>query len=144
MDGQSGINEDVRRFLDSHQVGRLGTADPQGHPYVVPICYAVGSRSIYSVVDDKPKNIQHAQLKRIKNILSNPNVCLTVDTYSDDWSKLGYMMIRGHAEILTSGPEHREAADLLRRRYVQYRDMNMEGRSIVAIRPVRIVKWGRA
>lgn len=139
----STIEADVRRFLESHRVGRLGTADVEGRPHVVPICYAVGQSRIYSVIDDKPKRVARSRLKRITNILSNPHVCLTVDTYSDDWRELGFVMVHGRASIIYSGPEHEEALELLRQRYDQYRDMDIEGRPVVCIEPERIVKWGR-
>ncbi|MCH9037574.1 MAG: pyridoxamine 5'-phosphate oxidase family protein, partial [Chloroflexi bacterium] len=96
----SAIEADVRRFLESHRVGRLGTADVKGRPHVVPICYAVGQSRIYSVIDDKPKRVARSRLKRIRNILSNPHVCLTVDTYSDDWRELGFVMVHGRASII--------------------------------------------
>ena len=99
--------------------------------------------SVYSVIDEKPKDVSRRELKRIRNIRVNPRVCLTVDTYSDDWSRLAYVMIRGEATIVASGPEHDDAASLLRLRYPQYRDLDFTGRSVVVIAPSRVVVWGR-
>ncbi|MFQ5933566.1 MAG: TIGR03668 family PPOX class F420-dependent oxidoreductase, partial [Dehalococcoidia bacterium] len=96
-----------------------------------------------SVIDDKPKTAERGRLKRIRNILSNPNVCLTVDEYSDDWSKLGFVMVQGVASVIYSGSEHDAAAALLRQRYVQYQDMDMTGRPMLCIQPEHIVTWGR-
>ncbi|MFQ5873627.1 MAG: TIGR03668 family PPOX class F420-dependent oxidoreductase [Dehalococcoidia bacterium] len=137
------IETAAREFLESHRVGRLGTADASGRPHVVPICYALGDRCIYSVIDDKPKTTAPTRLKRIRNILSNPHVCLTVDEYSDDWSKLGFVMVQGVASLIYSGQEHEAATALLRKRYAQYRDMDMTGRPILSIEPQKIVKWGK-
>ncbi len=137
------IEIDVREFLEAHRVGRLGTADASGRPHVVPVCYAVTDRRIYSVIDDKPKTTAPSRLKRIRNILTNPHVCLTVDEYSDDWSELGFVMVQGVATVTYEGQEHEAAAALLRKRYAQYREMDMTGRPILSIEPKKIVKWGK-
>lgn len=133
----------VTAFLESHFVGRLATVDEESRPYVVPVCYATGTNRIFSVIDDKPKDVLRRELKRIRNIRSNPCVALTVDTYSDDWSRLAYVMVRGVASIVTSGEEHEAAISLLQARYRQYREMEFEGRAIIVIEPRRVVAWGR-
>ena len=133
----------VAAFLDSHYVGRLATVDERGRPYVVPVCYAAGVDRIFSVIDEKPKDVSRRELKRIRNIRTNPWVCLTVDTYSEDWSELGYLMVRGTASIVTSGEEHEAAIPLLRARYRQYRELDFEGRAVIVIEPQRVVVWGR-
>ena len=45
----------VKAFITAHRVGRLATADGQGTPHVVPICYAYDGHVIYSAIDLKPK-----------------------------------------------------------------------------------------
>ncbi|MEE9199699.1 MAG: TIGR03668 family PPOX class F420-dependent oxidoreductase [Dehalococcoidia bacterium] len=137
------IEARIRGFLEAHRVGRLGTADPQGRPHVVPVCYAVGRRRVYSVIDDKPKRVAPGRLKRLRNIVANPHVCLTIDEYSDDWSELGFVMVQGVASVVYSGKEHEEAISLLRRRYAQYRNMDMRARPILSIEPRKIVTWGK-
>ena len=133
----------VAAFLEAHSVGHLSTVDEGGQPYVVPVCYAASQDRIFSVIDEKPKDVSRRELKRIRNIRSNPQVCLTVDTYSDDWSRLGFVMVRGEAAIVTSGPEHEAAIPLLCARYEQYRDLEFEERAVVVIKPHRVVTWGR-
>lgn len=143
MQDKATIEGDVRKFLEHHRVGRLGTSDADGRPYVVPICYAAAEERVYSVIDDKPKRVARNQLKRIRNILSNPHVCLTVDKYSDNWNELGFVMVHGVASIIYSGGEHETAASLLRQRYVQYQEMDMTDRPILSITPTRISRWGK-
>ena len=137
------MKESVLKFLEGHKVGRLGTADASGKPHVVPICYAATESRVYSVIDEKPKSVAQDKLKRIRNIRANPQVCLTVDEYSDDWSQLGFVMVHGVASIIYSGSEHESAAELLRNRYRQYVGMDMTNRPILTITPERIVTWGR-
>ena len=130
-------------FLDSHFVGRMATVDEEGQPYVVPVCYAAGTDRVFSVIDEKPKDVSRRELKRIRNIRTNPWVCLTVDTYSEDWSELGYVMVRGRASIVTSGGDQEAAVPLLQARYRQYRELDFEGREVIVIEPRRVVVWGR-
>lgn len=137
------FEERVAAFLESHFVGRLATVDEEGQPYVVPVCYAASAERIFSVIDEKPKDVSRRELKRIRNIRTNPWVCLTVDTYSEDWSELGYVMVRGKASIVASGEEHEASIPLLRARYRQYRELDFEERAVIVIEPRRVVVWGR-
>jgi hypothetical protein len=70
-------------------------------------------------------------------------VALVADRYDDrDWSRLGWAMVRGRAEVLERGPEHDAAQDLLRRRYPQLREMALADLPVIAIRIDRAVSWG--
>ena len=129
-------------FLDGRRVGRLATADGAGRPHVVPACFALGALGVYITVDEKPKRKTGQPLKRIRNILENPSVALVVDRYDEDWSRLGWVMVRGSAEILENGDEHDRAQALLRDRYPQYRQMALEDLPVIAVRAERVTSWG--
>jgi len=131
-----------RHFLDAGRVGHLATADARGVPHVVPVCYAVTETTAYITVDEKPKRGIPARMKRLRNIAENPAVALVVDRYDEDWSRLGWVMLRGVAEILTDGAEHASAQALLRTRYPQYRAMILENLPVIVIRIVRVSHWG--
>ena len=135
------LSENQRRFLDKNRVGRLATADRGGAPHVIPVCYAVVGDTLYVTIDEKPKR-RDVPLKRVRNILENPQVAFVVDYYDEDWRRLGWVMLRGAAEILESGPEHDRAQELLRARYPQYRAMNLAGLPVIALRIVRATGWG--
>jgi PPOX class probable F420-dependent enzyme len=135
------LSEDERRFLDSRRVGHLATADAGALPHVVPVCYAVAENAIYITIDEKPKG-DPRRLKRLRNILDNPNAAFVADRYDDDWSRLGWVMLRGAAAILADGPEHGQAQELLRARYPQYRPMALDALPVIAIRIERVTSWG--
>jgi len=135
------LTDQQRRFLEAGRVARLATADAAGRPHVVPICYAVIGESVYFTVDEKPKRT--SRLKRLSNLRENPYAALVVDRYDEDWSQLGWVMVRGRAEILTSGPEHDAAQGALRTRYPQLAGMRIEALPVVAIRIERASAWGR-
>ena len=135
------------REVDRYRVARLATADARGKPLVVPVCFVCGKDSIYSALDEKPKRVTASRLRRVRNILSNPQVCLLVDHYEEDWSRLAYILIEGTAKILTEktegteGTERAEALRLLREKYPQYRAMRLEGRPVIKISPQRLITW---
>jgi PPOX class probable F420-dependent enzyme len=108
---------------------------------VIPVCYAVADNTLYITVDEKPKR-QDIPLKRVRNILENPKATFVVDRYDEDWRRLGWVMLRGAAEILDDGPEHDRAQALLTARYPQYRGMNLAGLPVIAVRIARATSWG--
>ncbi len=129
------------KFLIKARVGHLASATKNGKPLVVPICFAYRNRTIYSAVDQKPKRIGPHALRRVLNIIENPNVCLLVDDYEEDWSKLKYVLVQGTATLLNRGEEHRTALLLLRRKYRQYHYMKLENRPIIKIKSLRTIAW---
>ncbi len=137
------LDETTQKFIREHRVARLATADADGQPAVIPICYAFDGESIFTPVDEKPKKVAPRQLKRVRNILSNPRVAVVVDDYSENWSNLVYVLISGLAQIIEPGAhEHARAVELLRAKYEQYRSMKIDERVIIKITPTRIKRWG--
>ena len=128
-------------FLEACRVGHLATADSGAAPHVVPVCFACTDTSLYVTIDAKPKG-DAAGLKRIRNILANPRAAFVADHYDEDWSRLGWVMLRGVAEILAAGGEHDRAQALLRARYAQYRDMAIEALPVIALRVAHVATWG--
>jgi PPOX class probable F420-dependent enzyme len=135
------LSDPERRFLAARRVGHLATADRDGLPHVVPVCFAIRDRSLYITIDEKPKRAG-ARLKRVRNIEQNPNVAFLADRYDEDWTRLGWVMLHGRAEILAGGIEHDEAQRLLRARYPQLAPMRIAGLAVIAIRLDRATSWG--
>jgi PPOX class probable F420-dependent enzyme len=136
------LTDRQRAFLASQRVARLATADAAGRPHVVPICYALIRDEVYFTIDEKPKKKPTA-LKRLANLRANPFAALVVDRYDEDWTRLGWVMVRGSAKILESGPEHDHAQAALRQRYPQLAAMRIEGLPVVAVRIEHASSWGR-
>ena len=81
----------VLRRPAAHELGRRrsarssgaerGASSPRGRrrrgrPHLVPFCFALEGETLYSAVDEKPK--QSKRLKRLENIRSRPDVAPTV------------------------------------------------------------------
>ncbi len=81
-------------------------------------------------------------MKRLRNIAENPAIAVVVDRYDEDWNRLGWVMLRGPAALLASGPEHDRAQDLLRARYPQLVAMAIGHLPVIALRIARVTSWG--
>lgn len=110
--------DEARRRVAGTRVARLATLDPAGRLHLVPICFALDGDVLYSAVDAKPKRSR--RLQRLANVRANPEVCLLVDGYEEDWTRLWWVRLRGRARVLEEGPERERALELLRGRYPQY------------------------
>jgi PPOX class probable F420-dependent enzyme len=139
--GAAMLRDEQRRFLDLSRVAHLATADRTGAPHLVPVCFCVHERSVYVTVDEKPKRTD-IPLKRLRNILENPAVAVTVDRWDEDWTRLAWIMLRGPADILADGDEHDAAQNRLRLRYPQYRTMELASLPVIAVRIRRVLSWG--
>ncbi|MDA1097884.1 MAG: TIGR03668 family PPOX class F420-dependent oxidoreductase [Proteobacteria bacterium] len=135
-----------RQFLNHCRVAHLATADGAGMPHVVPVCFIVAEDRIFIAIDEKPKQARGKKLKRLANIAANPNVALVADHYHDtDWSRLGWVMIRGAATVLNDGSDgndHALAQRLLQARYPQLAAMTLTGLPVIAIQITRVASWG--
>ena len=135
------LSDEQSGFLASRRVGHLATADARAAPHLVPVCFVVSGGALYITIDQKPKGDVRA-LKRLRNIIDNPVAAFVADRWDEDWTRLGWVMLRGPAEILADGAEHDRAQALLRSRYPQYQEMALDGLPVIAIRIERVTSWG--
>ncbi|SRR6266568_1465850 len=143
MSNRTTLTEAEIAFISRQRVAHLATADENGSPHVIPVCYAFDGTRFYTALDEKPKRVAGTALRRVRNIQARHEAALVIDQYDDDWSRLGYVLVHGHAELI--GPEdelHARALVLLRERYVQYRTMALETQQVIVITPDRVMSWG--
>lgn len=135
--------EEERQYLETAQTARLATADAEGRPHVVPICFALVDDHIVTPIDDKPQRVSPDELRRIRDINENPRVALLVDHYTDEWSQLGWVQVRGTATRCAPGEQsHAPGIATLRRKYDQYADHDLENRPLIRISPGSVRSWG--
>lgn len=130
-------------FLAGARVARLATVDGRGRPHIVPIVFALDGNVLYTPVDLKPKSVAPRRLLRVRNILRNPNVQVLLDRYDEDWARLGFVQLRGRAELLESGEEYERALRLLEAKYPQYGALPLVGRPVIKVAVERVVRWGQ-
>ena len=131
-----------QRFLDTRLVGYLTTVDAGGAPHAVPVCFVLSDETAY-VVSGAERNRAGGRLdKRLRNLARNPRASLAADHYEDDWDRVAWVRVDGLAEVFTSGGEHAEAVRLLRERYPQFDDMDLNGAPMIALRIDRVLSFG--
>lgn len=136
------LSPEIAAFVERQRVGRFATVGSAGMPHVVPVCFTLLNGRFYIPIDEKPKST--TRLQRLKNIEGNPRVALVLDDYSEDWSYLAWVMIRGQADIIERGGDHLPAIAALRAKYPQYQAMALEDRPLIRISPERVTAWGFA
>ncbi len=132
----------------------LATIRPDGEPRLVPVCFVLadepdeqGRPIVYSPVDEKPKASDDPhRLGRVRDLLVLPAVTLLIDRWSEDWDHLGWIRLTGRGIILEPDPrerlEHEAAIAMLRAKYPQYADHDLEGRPIIRAAIDRVQSWG--
>ena len=105
----------ARARFAGERVARLATVSAAGVPHLVPVTFAVLGDRIVFAVDHKPKST--TRLRRLGNIAAQPSVCLLVDVYDEDWTRLWWARADGTAAVLDTDEE---ALDALAARYPTY------------------------
>ena len=136
--------ETLTALVQGHRIGHLASVDAQAVPHIVPVCFVYDGVAIYSAIDHKPKRTSGYGMKRIQNIVQNPQVAFLVDHYEEDWPQLYYVLIRGTATILEDGPERQRALTMLEAKYPQYRARHLAGSAglVIKILPMSVRHWG--
>ena len=119
-------------------VAMLATVGPDGAPHVVPVVFAVHDDVVYTAVDAKRKSTQ--RLRRLANIEGNPHVSMLADHYDEDWTQLWWVRADGVAQVHHSGDEVAEGYFLLRRKYIQYERIALDG-PVVTVNVRRWSSW---
>jgi PPOX class probable F420-dependent enzyme len=130
-------NDAVAMFAES-PVAMLATVGPDGKPHLVPVVFAVHGNVVYTAVDAKRKTTQ--RLRRLVNIEGNPQVSMLVDHYDDDWSRLWWVRADGVAAVHYSGEEMAAGYAMLRKKYVQYQRIALDG-PVVTVEVQRWSSW---
>jgi PPOX class probable F420-dependent enzyme len=120
-------------------VARLGIADDEGNPRVVPVTYVVIDQTIVTAIDHKRKSVPPERLARVRWLKARPRAALTVDHYDDDWSRLQWVQAIGVVTIIDAA-DAPEAVAALTARYPAYRDRSPSG-PVLSLAPDRILWW---
>jgi PPOX class probable F420-dependent enzyme len=109
----------IERILDEWPVARLATLGTGGRPELVPIVFARAGGALWSPIDGKPK--RGVELARVRNLRADGRVCLLLDHYEADWSKLWWLRVDGRADLVPArGADAERAAEALCAKYPAY------------------------
>jgi PPOX class probable F420-dependent enzyme len=142
----SSNQKDLRNIICGARVARLATVDSEDcKPYLVPVVFIYDGNNFYIPIDEKAKRSKPEDLKRVKNIQTNPNVVLLIDEYNEDWKKIWFIMIQGNASLINNikSKQNRliqRVHRLLYEKYPQYLTTGI-GKFCIMIRPQRVINW---
>lgn len=133
----------VEEFIERARLARLATIDSEFKPHVVPVVFVFDGNHFFIPIDEKRKTAKPEKLKRIKNIQDNPNVALLIDEYSEDWTRLAFVMIQGKASTASKTDGNlqvQEAYKKLMTKYLQYQKVGV-GEMCIIIALEKLVSW---
>jgi nitroimidazol reductase NimA-like FMN-containing flavoprotein (pyridoxamine 5'-phosphate oxidase superfamily) len=121
-----------RRFLAQARVCRVGSADGRGAVHVAPLCHAFepSTRTAYVATGGKTA----------RNLHRRPRASLECDDYFEDWDRIRGVVAYARAIFVTRGPALERARRLLRRKFAQYRDYEID--EVIALHVERATSWG--
>ena len=131
------LRRDLAKIIAMERVTRIATAGRGGRPHVVPVCHVADNGRVYFATGKDSLKVRHLR--------ANPNISMSVDVYSEDWSLLKGVTVDGSTALIEGGPRFRKFRDLLYRKYPQYPKESAIGERdsvIVEITPRRVSSWG--
>jgi PPOX class probable F420-dependent enzyme len=131
-----------RALLAEARRATLATIDPRGRARLVPICFVVDGDVLWSPLDEKPKAAGDVRdLARVRDIVERPEVTVLVDRWSEDWTRLGWVRLHGSAQLVEADAVAAGVIPLLRARYPQYDDHDLEHRPMLRIPIEHVTSW---
>jgi len=131
------LKKKVSKLIALERVCRVSTAGTDGKPHLVPVCHVVAGDKIYFGSGD--------DARKVANLRENPQIAVTVDLYSEDWSQLKGVMVNGTATLIERGPRFKQARDRLYEKYPHYREeaaLSPSDSVIVEVTPTHVFTWG--
>jgi PPOX class probable F420-dependent enzyme len=126
-------------MLSSERVARLAFLDDRDRPRVLPVTFALAAGAVWSAVDEKPKRVGGEKLARVRYLRRRPEAGLVVDRYDDDWSRLAWVQVMAHVEIVP--PDEAPAGlEALATKYSPYRE-TPPGGPLLRLDPHRVLHW---
>jgi PPOX class probable F420-dependent enzyme len=111
----------------------LGTTGTSA-PHLVPVCWAQIDGELVTAIDHTPKSA--ARPARRANVEVHPAASMLFDIWDEDWTRLGWVMVRGIARIEPPG----FGAQALIARYAQYESQPPRG-DVIVLTPNRVIWW---
>jgi nitroimidazol reductase NimA-like FMN-containing flavoprotein (pyridoxamine 5'-phosphate oxidase superfamily) len=128
----SRLSREEKRYLERARVCRVASVDTHGVAHVAPLCHAFDSTTRTAYV--ATSGITARNLKRRRR------AAIECDDYFEDWSRLRGVVAHARARTVRGGAELERAVRLLKRKFKQYRDYDID--EIIALRIEAATSWG--
>src|SRR5438067_9637618 len=129
---RSRLSQVEKRFIARARVCRVGSVDRQGQPHVAPLCHAFdpATRTAYVATSGLTA----------KNLRVRHRASIECDDYFEDWDRLRGLVAHARARFIRGGAELTRARRLLKAKFEQYRDTEIE--SVIALHVESATSWG--
>lgn len=103
---------EIVKFIYYRKLLALATSTPSEGPRVDPTIYASDEKYIYICIIPETRKLQ--------NLLENNKVAITIfDSYNEDWSRFGSLIIRGEVEFINPlSEEYAKVVSLFKEKYL--------------------------
>jgi len=131
------LTKKVAKLIAQERVCRVATVGAEGRPHLVPVVHVLSGDKLYFGSGDDGR--------KVKNLRDNPQIAITIDLYSDDWSHLRGVMVQGTARLIERGPRFKQARARLYEKYPQYAKeaaISPSDSVVVEVTPTHVFTWG--
>ena len=133
----SKLSKTAADLVARERVCRVATANAEGQPHLVPVCHVLAGNKIYIGSGDEGA--------KVRNLMANPRITVTIDLYSEHWASLKGVMVQGRAKLIERGPAFQRARRRLYEKYPQYPKeaaISPSDSVIIEITPTHAFTWG--
>jgi nitroimidazol reductase NimA-like FMN-containing flavoprotein (pyridoxamine 5'-phosphate oxidase superfamily) len=133
----SKLSKTAADLVARERVCRVATANAEGLPHLVPVCHVLAGNKIYIGSGDEGA--------KVRNLMANPRITVTIDLYSEHWASLKGVMVQGRAKLIERGPAFQRARRRLYQKYPQYAReaaISPSDSVIIEITPTHVFTWG--
>jgi nitroimidazol reductase NimA-like FMN-containing flavoprotein (pyridoxamine 5'-phosphate oxidase superfamily) len=126
------MSQKEKRYLQRARVCRIASVDRHGETHAAPLCHAFdpATRTAYVATDGTTAD----------NLRTRHRAAIECDDYFEDWDRLRGVVAHARARVIARGPELRRARALLKRKFDQYRDMDID--AVIALQVESVTSWG--
>ena len=128
------LSREERRYLERARICRVGSVDKHGQTHVAPLCHALDPARPIAYVGTSETGVT------ARNLRKRPRAALECDDYYEDWDRLRGVVAHAVAKAIRGGRELERAQRLLKRKFEQYRDTDID--YVIALRIERLTSWG--
>ncbi|MEO8456836.1 MAG: pyridoxamine 5'-phosphate oxidase family protein [Chloroflexota bacterium] len=123
----------VKDFVRRAPVCRVATVQPNGKPYVGPVCHVFDGTFVY--IDVAPNG------KTATGVKENGRITLTIDDYYQNWRRLKGVIIEARAHQ-ARGEAKKKAWRMIRRKFPQSVKAEWDPRLTLVLKIEDWSEWG--
>ncbi len=129
---RSRLSREEKRFLERARVCRVASVDPRGVTHAAPLCHAFDATTRTAYVATSGVTAENLKRRR--------RGAIECDDYFEDWDRLRGLVAHVRARLVRGGAELAHARQLLKRKFKQYRDTEID--EVIALKIEGVTSWG--